>query len=186
MRHNLDVLADDAPQQLHRMGDHFVQVENFGLADLPAAERQQLRGQTRRLVRPRTRSPARNPRRFGAPSASIAIMSAYPWITVSRLLKSCATPPASRPTASSFCDCRNCSSSELLLRDVAVDRDRPADAALAVPQRRRPDHHVDFGAVFAAALALDAGKRLAFGEPLQPLAVLFQVLFADDGQRRAR
>ena len=30
---------------------------------------------------------------------------------VRRLLKSCATPPASRPTASSFGACRNCSSS---------------------------------------------------------------------------
>jgi hypothetical protein len=32
-------------------------------------------------------------------------------MTVSMLLKSCATPPASRPTASIFCACINCSSS---------------------------------------------------------------------------
>ena len=34
-----------------------------------------------------------------------------PVIAVSRLLKSCATPPASRPTASIFCDCRSRASS---------------------------------------------------------------------------
>ena len=32
-------------------------------------------------------------------------------MAVSRLLKSCATPPASRPTASIFADCRSCASS---------------------------------------------------------------------------
>ena len=38
-------------------------------------------------------------------------MSLYPLITVSRLLKSCATPPASRPTLSSFWACWSCSRS---------------------------------------------------------------------------
>ena len=32
--------------------------------------------------------------------------STLPWITASRLLKSCAMPPVSLPTASSFCDWR--------------------------------------------------------------------------------
>ena len=31
----------------------------------------------------------------------------FPMITVSRLLKSCATPPVMRPMASIFCDCRS-------------------------------------------------------------------------------
>ena len=33
--------------------------------------------------------------------------SAYPWMTVSTLLKSCATPAANCPTDSSFWACRN-------------------------------------------------------------------------------
>ena len=41
------------------------------------------------------------------PSMMISVLSL---ITVRRLLKSCAIPPASRPTASIFCDCLNCSS----------------------------------------------------------------------------
>ena len=35
-------------------------------------------------------------------------MLSPPEITISRLLKSCATPPVSWPTASSFCACRSC------------------------------------------------------------------------------
>ncbi len=46
---------------------------------------------------------------------------------VSRLLKSCATPPVSWPTASIFCDCRSASSAMRALVD------RLGDAAL---QRR--------------------------------------------------
>ena len=38
---------------------------------------------------------------------------------VRMLLKSCATPPASWPMASIFCDCRNCSSSRLCDGDIA-------------------------------------------------------------------
>ena len=61
---------------------------------------------------------------------------------VSRLLKSCATPPVSCPTASSFWDC-----AQRLLRnvqfglDTKVPRDiprvmeRPDDTAFRVPQR---------------------------------------------------
>ena len=52
--------------------------------------------------RPRTGSPA------GMPPSSTSL---YPMMTVSRLLKSWATPPASWPTASIFWACRNCSSS---------------------------------------------------------------------------
>ena len=37
--------------------------------------------------------------------------SLFPLITVNKLLKSCATPPANRPSASIFCACRSCSSS---------------------------------------------------------------------------
>ncbi len=41
----------------------------------------------------------------------ISRRSQNPIIAVSRLLKSWATPPASWPTSSIFCDCRNCASS---------------------------------------------------------------------------
>src|ERR1700733_12291648 len=44
-------------------------------------------------------------------SNSSSNTSVYPLITISRLLKSCATPPASLPTASIFCAWRSCSSS---------------------------------------------------------------------------
>ena len=63
---------------------------------------------------------------------------------VSRLLKSCASPPVSWPTASIFCDCRSCSSARissavrsvtrcssvsLRLRSKAVARARSASTA---------------------------------------------------------
>ena len=47
--------------------------------------------------------------------------SALPRITVSRLLKSCATPPASRPTVSIFCDCCSCALQPLAVGHVAPD-----------------------------------------------------------------
>src|ERR1017187_3861133 len=47
--------------------------------------------------------------------------SLYPLITVSRLLKSCATLPAIRPRLSSFCACRSCTSN---LDDTSSRRDR--------------------------------------------------------------
>ena len=49
-------------------------------------------------------------RRGSLVSRSVRRNSVLAPITVSRLLKSCAMPPASCPTASIFCDCRSCSS----------------------------------------------------------------------------
>ena len=71
---------------------------------------------SRRPVSAAARSPARRiwvmSRRVGSSSAIPAsTRSAMPLITVSRLLKSCATPPARRPTISIFCACCSCSSS---------------------------------------------------------------------------
>ena len=72
--------------------------------------------------------------------------SLYPLITVSRLLKSWATPPASRPTASIFCDWRSCSSSFLrsvTLSNTATKNPFPG----AVHGYGKPDLqgiHVDF------------------------------------------
>ena len=59
--------------------------------------------------------------------------SVYPVITISRLLKSCATPPANRPTASIFCACRSCSSN--CLRSVmssAISSNTSSGSSLAV------------------------------------------------------
>ena len=50
------------------------------------------------------------PRSAGSGPSRSNRNSEYPEITISRLLKSCAIPPASRPIASIFCDCRNCCS----------------------------------------------------------------------------
>ena len=68
-------------------------------------------------VRAAARSPARrmssvsSTARCDSPSVSAASNSAQPLMTVRRLLKSWAIPPASRPTASSFAACRSCCSS---------------------------------------------------------------------------
>ena len=43
--------------------------------------------------------------------SSLSTNSAFAPMTINRLLKSCAMPPASRPTTSSFCVCCSCSSS---------------------------------------------------------------------------
>ncbi len=53
-----------------------------------------------------------------------SMISLCPLITVSRLLKSCATPPASRPTASIFCASRSWTSS-----------DRRSVTSVAIPKR---------------------------------------------------
>ena len=63
----------------------------------------------------------RAPRDRPADSPSI-ISSLKPRMTVSTLLKSCATPPASCPTASSFCAWRSCSSSRRCCGHVAAGR----------------------------------------------------------------
>ena len=86
--------------------------------------------------------------------------SVWPWMTVSRLLNSCAMPAARHPTASSFCACRNCASS--FKRSVAsctiTSRQGPAssvigsahrtvvaDLAVAAPQLARPVADAIFG-----------------------------------------
>ena len=83
-----------------------------GLQDLLAAEGQQLAGQRRRALAGLLRSRSSDPRAgiAGRPVVRAGIRCSRR-STVSRLLKSCATPPASRPTASIFCAWRNWASS---------------------------------------------------------------------------
>ena len=74
-------------------------------------------------------------RRGSAMPVSDSSSSVLPRIAVSRLLKSCAIPPASCPTASIFCAC-----TELVLEALAlghVPEVRPADKAAARRRRAR-------------------------------------------------
>ena len=95
-------------------------------------------------------------------------------ITVSRLLKSWATPPASRPTASIFCACRSCSSSwRCSVMSAAVPTsDRPRR-----PRRRRegaiadPAHRA-VGTDDAVDLVVVAAARPRVGGLLDPLAIV--------------
>ena len=94
-----------------RFGHHGVQVEDPRLQDLAPAEGQQLPGEGGRAV-----GGVADLASCGAPPASPAARSRrssslYPMITLSRLLKSWATPPASWPMASIFCDWRSWPSS---------------------------------------------------------------------------
>ena len=130
-----DVLADDALSMLRHVRDGVVEVDHLGRDLRLAAEGQQLRGQgggTRRGARRSARSA--DSRSSAEPDASV---SHHPLITVSRLLKSCATPPASCPIASIFWAWRSCASRCALLGHVA---DEPGEVADAVADERR-DHH---------------------------------------------
>ena len=64
-------------------------------------------------------APARYSAAGDSGPASISASSMNPIIDVSRLLKSCATPPASLPMLSTFCDWRSCSSSCALARSAS-------------------------------------------------------------------
>ena len=68
---------------------------------------------TRAVARSAARARSSNSAAVPASSAGDRSSSAFPRMTVSRLLKSCAIPPASRPTASIFWPWRRCSSSRL-------------------------------------------------------------------------
>ena len=93
-----DVVADDPAQHRLHVGDDLVEVEHARVQHLPAAEGQQLARERRRpgaAARAISASSSRAVARRAGSRRSRAI-------TVSRLLKSCATPPASRPIASIF------------------------------------------------------------------------------------
>ena len=93
---------------------------------LPPAEREQLPRQARAAIHRLldlgglVRAPDRRA------ASCISSRSAAPMMLIRMLLKSCATPPASRPIASSFCDCRSCSSSA---RRSVMSRTNPVRTA---------------------------------------------------------
>ena len=105
-----DVLAQQPAKHLGHVVDDFVQVQVLRLDDLAAAEREQLAGEIRRALG-RQRDLLRG--FLARPRSGCRVMPSrevWPWMTVRMLLKSCAMPPASCPTDSIFCACRNCAS----------------------------------------------------------------------------
>ena len=133
-RDELDVLADQAPQHLsRRSATTSFRSSTRGCEHLLAAEGQELAGERGRALA----RPARSRRSVvalriasGGPSRERARRSRGS--PSSRLLKSCATPPASRPIASIFCDWRSCSSSCWTFGDVGENSVEVADAVTFV------------------------------------------------------
>ena len=121
-----DVLADEPAQHALGLAHRGVDVEHLRRQHVLAAEREELARERRRHARRHRRcpSPARSARPGFNMSSSMWLLSV---MTVRRLLKSWATPPARRPTASIFCDCRSCSSSSRRCGDVddAAANERP-------------------------------------------------------------
>ena len=101
--------------------DDFVQRERPPLNDLLATVSEQLASET--LWRARRRAPpaAAKPLSFSSSCGSRSCSAVLPRMTVRMLLKSCATPAASRPTASIFCAWRSSFSSRIAIGDVLED-----------------------------------------------------------------
>ena len=135
-----------------------VQVEHLGLEHLLRLNASSCRvsraARSRRVVRS-PRASSRTARRVGQRVEREARVPAV--MTVSRLLKSCATPPASWPTASIFCDCRSCASSAAALAHVAEDHVEHALGALA--HGRQAVLHGHRLAAAVAQHALDRQRR---------------------------
>ena len=100
-------------ERLHALAD----VEHFGLERLTPREGQQLGGElggAAHGIRDRIDvARRRSSGRFGRRNRSTEVR-----ITVSRLLKSCATPPVSWPSASSRWPCLSASSASIRLADL--------------------------------------------------------------------
>ena len=100
----VDVFADQSLQHPLDVADHLVEVEHLGPHHLVAAEAEQLPRQRRGAFGGLGDLPAPASRAASRPAVCAASARCSSQTTVSRLLKSCAMPPASRPRASSFCD----------------------------------------------------------------------------------
>ena len=147
---DLDVLADQPPSIGAMSAHDLVRGRaRLGLEDLLAAEGEQLAGERRgalagALGSRRARGRAGRRRRAAREQLAVARGS-----RVSRLLKSCAMPPASWPIASIFCAWRSCSSSArrsvmsraisempaVLARGVGDHRHRRPRLGFSVPLR---------------------------------------------------
>ena len=113
---------DRAPDKFLKAAEKAIDVGRLGIERLPSRKREQAMGQ-----RCRTFDCALAASKYRSSSAvrpcaiRICIISRLPLMPVSRLLKSCARPPVSWPTASIFCDWRSCSSIARLLAQIASD-----------------------------------------------------------------
>ena len=107
---DLDLLAERRAQQFRDVGDRGVDVDIARLQRLPACEGEQMLDQLGAAfggIVDQARDALE--RRAGRCRLATSV-SVVPEMTVSMLLKSCATPPVSLPMASSFCDWCNCRS----------------------------------------------------------------------------
>ena len=105
----------------------------------------------------------RSPCSTSATSWRISSRSQWPLIAVSRLLKSCATPPASWPTACIFWLCTNCASR--VLSSVASERTASSDG-------RAVEHGAGEGDLQEDLLAVARSPRAISERPrARPLAV---------------
>ena len=105
----IDVLAERPPEEIRHAADQLVDVGQPGIERLAPREGQQPLRQHRRALRAaggigdRARKPLA--RRFRPRTCRLrSAISRLPLMMVSRLLKSCATPPVSWPIASIFCE----------------------------------------------------------------------------------
>ena len=101
LRHQFDVLANQAAQHLVQIDDQFVQIDPAGLNDLPTGESQQLTGEVRRALGTLLDALEIGPQ-GGVGRQLRERRSVWPQMTARMLLKSWATPPASRPMLSIF------------------------------------------------------------------------------------
>jgi hypothetical protein len=100
-----DVFTNQPGKEALRTSQHRIQIENLRLENLPSAEREQLANEVRGAPGRATNLVEIALRTMGGPEV-LSDQLGVPVDTTSRLLKSCAMPPASWPIACIFCDCR--------------------------------------------------------------------------------
>ena len=106
----VDVLADQSRQQPLHVREDVVQVDDLRTDDLLAARRRAAAASGWRRESAALSTLIRYSYSGSIGCMSIKASDMLPLMAVSRLLKSCATPPASRPIDSIFCDWMNCAS----------------------------------------------------------------------------
>ena len=140
------------PQQALHVADDGVDVDHLEFEELFAAERQQLAGEGGGAVGGLLdglyldgawRLPFSN---------CSSKTSVYPLITISRLLKSWATPPARRPTASIFCAWRKLLFELPPVGDVFGDQLQDFFRFVGAGGRAAAEAHDNHAAVFASPL----------------------------------
>ncbi len=133
---SLTRLAEQPVQQVRDLGDHVGQLQDLRAQRLLAREGEQLAGQAGGAVR------------VGADLLDVVIIAvarrvahqhqvAGPMIAVRILLKSCATPPASWPTACILVACATCA---LEPRFLAIVLEAEQDRGIAEPARAGDGH----------------------------------------------